>query len=72
LREPNVLKENPVKVVVTDDCNGCMLCVDRFECPAILKDEAGDKVIIDRKTCVNCGLCVVSCYRGALVPEKEL
>lgn len=72
LRQPDVLKENPIKVVVTDDCNGCMLCVDRFECPAILKDEAGEKVIIDRKTCVNCGLCVVSCYRGALVPEKEL
>ncbi len=72
LRNPSVIKENPVKVVVTDDCNGCMLCVDRFECPSIIKDEANNRVIIDQKTCVQCGVCVVSCYRGALVPEKKV
>lgn len=71
LQQPSVLRENPVKIIVTDDCNGCMLCADRFECPAILKDEEGKKVIIDRKICVNCGVCVVSCYRGALVEENR-
>jgi indolepyruvate ferredoxin oxidoreductase alpha subunit len=71
LKDPSYLKENPVHVVVTDDCNGCMLCVDRFECPAILKDETGEKVIIDRKICVNCGICVISCYRGALAPQQK-
>lgn len=71
LHEPAILEENPVKVVVTDDCNGCMLCVDRFECPSLLKDEEGKKVVVDLKTCVQCGVCVVSCYRGALVVAEQ-
>jgi indolepyruvate ferredoxin oxidoreductase alpha subunit len=72
LRHPEVIREKPVRVVVTDDCNGCWLCVDRFECPSLIKDEASGKVIIDRKTCVDCGVCIVSCYRGALVAKNEL
>ncbi|TKJ42531.1 indolepyruvate ferredoxin oxidoreductase subunit alpha [candidate division LCP-89 bacterium B3_LCP] len=70
LREPSILKDNPVRVTITDECNGCMLCVDRFECPAILKDDTGEKVVIDRKICVDCGVCMVSCYRNAIVPAK--
>lgn len=66
LLDSQILKKNPLHVEVTEDCNGCMLCVERFECPAILKDETGEKVVIDRKVCVDCGVCVISCYRGAL------
>ncbi len=72
LRDPSILKENQIHLTITDECNGCMLCVDRFECPSIIKDESGEKVYIDRKTCVNCGVCVVSCYRGAIVPDPDL
>jgi len=72
LRDPSILKENPIRVTITDDCNGCMLCVDRFECPSILKDESEEKVFIDRKTCVDCGVCIFSCYRDAIVPDSSV
>jgi indolepyruvate ferredoxin oxidoreductase alpha subunit len=45
-------------------CNNCKICVDYFGCPAIhFKD---DKVYIDEVTCVQCGMCLEVCKRGAI------
>ena len=54
-------------VLVSDDCTGCWHCLDRFECPAMGKDEAGEKSQIDAKLCSECGVCVDVCPRNAIV-----
>jgi indolepyruvate ferredoxin oxidoreductase alpha subunit len=56
----------PVKVTITDDCTGCRHCVTRFECPALLYDEAGKRVVIDGILCTGCGVCLRVCPLGAI------
>lgn len=48
-------------------CIGCGYCLKRFECPSLIKGEDG-RIIIDRLTCVDCGLCVEVCAHGAIYP----
>ena len=68
---PEVLKDNPVKVKITEDCNGCMYCIDFFECPALLLNEEENRVEIDRMFCVDCGVCLNACPRGAIIPVGD-
>jgi len=68
---PEVLKDNPVKVEITEDCNGCMYCIDFFECPALLLNEEENRVEIDRMFCVDCGVCLNACPRGAIIPVGD-
>jgi len=70
IRYPDVCQEKPVKVAITEECNGCMYCVDFFECPALKPDKEGDLVRIDRTLCTDCGVCVQVCPRGAIVPAE--
>jgi len=58
--EPREVKVN------ADRCNGCMICINDFGCPAISIDKAVKKVSIDPMICVGCGLCVDVCQRGAI------
>ena len=67
IRYPEVCDENPVKVEITEDCDGCMYCIDFFECPALLLNEEKSRVEIDRKYCVDCGVCINACPRGAII-----
>jgi indolepyruvate ferredoxin oxidoreductase alpha subunit len=48
-------------------CNGCMICINDFGCPAISFNKQQKKVSIDAMICVGCGLCVDVCKRGAIV-----
>jgi len=48
-------------------CNGCMVCINDFGCPALVYDAAAGKVHIDEISCVKCGLCIHVCKRGAIV-----
>ena len=68
IRYPDVCLEKPVKVAITEECNGCMYCVDFFECPALQPDKKANVVRIDRTLCTDCGVCLQVCPRGAIVP----
>jgi indolepyruvate ferredoxin oxidoreductase alpha subunit len=72
IRYPEAGQEKALKVVITDECNGCMYCVDFFECPALRPDKEANLVRIDRALCTDCGVCVQVCPRGAIVPADTL
>ncbi|MFQ6102200.1 MAG: thiamine pyrophosphate-dependent enzyme [Anaerolineae bacterium] len=62
LRDPE-----PVRVgrpTIADECDGCRYCLINFECPAMLCDEANERVVIDERLCVECGQCVYACHKG--------
>ncbi len=57
----------PREVKVNEErCNGCMICINDFGCPAISYHKDKKKVSIDQMICVGCGLCVDVCKRGAI------
>jgi indolepyruvate ferredoxin oxidoreductase, alpha subunit len=57
----------PREVAIDQErCNGCMVCINDFGCPALVYEKAEEKVHIDALTCVKCGLCVEVCKRGAI------
>ena len=68
IRYPDVLHENPVKVEITSDCDGCQYCIDYFECPALRMSDEKGRVEIDRNFCVDCGVCIHACPKGAIIP----
>lgn len=63
---------HPIKVDVTDECDGCKYCLVAFECPALLMNPATNRVEIDRRTCVNCGQCIDACYKGFIVESSPV
>ncbi len=69
VRTPN---QQRFKMNVTADCNGCMVCIKHFECPALVLEPAAEnskrgKVKIDEELCVGCGVCVPTCKYGAII-----
>ena len=54
-------------VLVTDDCVECNFCLDRFECPALYKNEELDRIDVNQALCVGCGVCLEICPKGAIV-----
>ena len=59
----------PGAIAITGECTGCRHCVDRFECPSLVFDEASNRVRIDAMTCTGCGVCVHVCPVGAIRQE---
>jgi indolepyruvate ferredoxin oxidoreductase alpha subunit len=68
---PEACEKNPVRVEITDDCNACNYCLDFFECPALYLNEEKNVVEIDRNLCVDCGVCLHACPKGAIIPSKK-
>lgn len=60
-----------IKVTVTEDCEDCNFCLDRFECPALYHDDELGRVAVNRQICVECGLCIQVCPKGAIVEAEE-
>ena len=56
----------PVKVEVSDECDGCGFCVDHFECPALVLNEAAAQVDIDPILCNGCGVCICVCPKNSI------
>ena len=71
INDPDAAKVDVVKVRISEECNGCRLCVETFECPALRMDPSGTRVEIDRRLCVDCGVCINACARGAIVEKKD-
>jgi indolepyruvate ferredoxin oxidoreductase alpha subunit len=55
-----------IEVRVTDDCDDCGFCHQRFECPALIRDADRKKTMIDPLLCVQCGVCLTICPKGAI------
>jgi indolepyruvate ferredoxin oxidoreductase alpha subunit len=56
---------------VTEDCTGCLHCLEDFECPALSLDETDGRVVIDGVRCIGCGVCVHVCPAGAIRLEDQ-
>ena len=63
---------DPIKSFVTEDCDGCALCLDVCPYKAIsLVDEMVDgvpsrRVVTDSALCKGCGLCEATCPKGGI------
>jgi indolepyruvate ferredoxin oxidoreductase alpha subunit len=55
------------RVEVTGACVECNFCLERFECPALYHDRDLGRVNINREICVDCGVCIQVCPKGAIV-----
>jgi indolepyruvate ferredoxin oxidoreductase alpha subunit len=47
-------------------CVKCLECVQKFACPAIMKE--GNKIYIREDICLGCGVCSQICPKGAIKP----
>ncbi len=61
------LDQKRVPMTITDDCNGCQVCITQFECPAFEYDEDRNAVSINQRLCFDCGVCVYVCPFEAIV-----
>jgi indolepyruvate ferredoxin oxidoreductase, alpha subunit len=50
---------------VTDKCTGCMICVEKFECPA-LEEGKEDRPVVLPSICQGCGTCTYVCPNAAI------
>ena len=71
LNDPRPLQDNPVRVKVTEQCDACGYCQIAFECPALVLDQDLGRVVVDRRTCVSCGVCLEACPKGCIVEAEE-
>ena len=65
-----VPEEDLLRVEVTDDCDACGLCTTEFQCPAMSLPDSSGKALIDRRLCVDCGVCARFCPQNAIVPSN--
>jgi len=60
----------PPKILVDQEkCIGCLICVNRFGCPAINFDEDLKKASIDQNVCRGCKVCIEVCPQQAIIEE---
>jgi indolepyruvate ferredoxin oxidoreductase alpha subunit len=59
-------KRRTERVEISDDCAGCRICIDDFECPAIEPDPDTGLARIDPTLCSACGVCIQVCPQNAI------
>jgi len=52
-----------------DKCKNHRLCIDKLACPAMYLD--GDRVEINKLSCIGCAVCAQVCPENAILPVKE-
>jgi indolepyruvate ferredoxin oxidoreductase alpha subunit len=57
----------PSPVTITEDCDACNFCHERFECPALIKDTGNGRTIVNKSICADCGVCPQICPKGAII-----
>ncbi|MCD6527628.1 MAG: 4Fe-4S binding protein [Desulfuromonas sp.] len=73
LMERHVARAQPrFKIDITDDCIGCRRCVEAFECPALVMNEATTVAEIDQDRCIGCGTCIPVCPVKAIIKGEQL
>ncbi|GAB6183118.1 thiamine pyrophosphate-dependent enzyme [Thermodesulfovibrio hydrogeniphilus] len=63
------LNQNPkynVKLL-KELCKGCKICINEFECSALIFNENENKAEIDRTLCIGCGCCAYVCPTKAII-----
>jgi len=55
------------RITITDDCDECNFCHDRFECPALYIDADLGHTSVNRALCTECGVCLQICPKSAIV-----
>jgi indolepyruvate ferredoxin oxidoreductase alpha subunit len=58
--------ETMPKMTVSEDCTGCMSCIEEVECPALIWVENDLRVVIDENLCNGCAICVRACPAGVI------
>lgn len=59
------------QAAVDATCTGCRVCTSQFECPALVFDEATNKVTVDLMICSGCGVCLDVCPQQAISRREE-
>ena len=54
-----------ISMPATGVCTACGYCTTWFECPSLQRRPDG-LVDIDRRTCIDCGICIQVCAQGAI------
>jgi len=57
----------PKRITITEDCVECNLCIEKFECPALYRDEELGRTAVNPVLCTGCGVCIEVCPKGAIV-----
>lgn len=72
LMDPEVRKmQEATPVTITEECIGCGLCVESFECPALSMDGENEIAKVDKDRCHGCGTCIPVCPAQAIVEGDE-
>ncbi len=72
MNEFRIKNIHPPKVKVEPEkCKGCLICINKFGCPAILFDDDQKKAYIDQETCRGCKVCIDVCIHDAIYEEEE-
>ena len=61
----------PSIAVDQEKCIGCMICINKFGCPALNFNEADKKVSIESSVCRGCKVCIDVCPQDAIFEEIE-
>ncbi len=55
-----------IEVNISNDCDDCGFCHQRFECPAMYRNSETEKTEINKVLCAGCGVCLQICPQDAI------